>query len=355
VNIDRKKSVNLLLIVFLVLSIWLFSSFLAAIVFGAFLTFIFSPLQDRFTFIKDKDYRSAFITFLTIFIILLIIYFITQSFFFKIDNSINTIQKYARGEITTCEGDFLCDIVIKFDALRDDITAQRYLSDIFNSKNKSGSGFLENSFNIFSKFILLLPDLMLFLFLTFLSMWYFLSKKLEIYKAICKLSPLNSKDTKNLFKEFHNLLKGFTFGFLLTAFIQAIIAGFAYYLANIEYPIVFGILTGLLGSIPFLGTGLIWMPLLIFKVLFGMSTGIPYFSDAIIIFIGGVIVGSIDNIIKPKVMANLVLIDVYFIILGVLGGLSIFGLSGLIIGPFIVIITYNLMKIYFKMNKANGK
>ena len=146
-NIDRKKSVNLLLIVFLVLSIWLFSSFLAAIVFGAFLTFIFSPLQDRFTFIKDKDYRSAFITFLTIFIILLIIYFITQSFFFKIDNSINTIQKYARGEITTCEGDFLCDIVIKFDALRDDITAQRYLSDIFNSKNKSGSGFLENSFN----------------------------------------------------------------------------------------------------------------------------------------------------------------------------------------------------------------
>ncbi|MCB1845610.1 MAG: AI-2E family transporter [Halioglobus sp.] len=151
--------------------------------------------------------------------------------------------------------------------------------------------------------------------------------------------PLSRTQEDVLFKEVRDVSKSALLGSLLTAITQGFAGGFALWLAG--FPGVFwGVVMAFTSLIPVVGTALIWVP----AALYLLVTG-EYAWAAFLAIWGVVVVGSIDNFLRPMFMqgASMNTVVVFF---SLLGGLQVFGLMGLIYGPLIFAITLVLFRLY---------
>jgi predicted PurR-regulated permease PerM len=100
--------------------------------------------------------------------------------------------------------------------------------------------------------------------------------------------------------------------------------------------------------IPFIGTGFVWIPVALIKIADGFVAGDNFtalMGIGLLIYGTGVI-SVIDNILKPKLIGSKANINPLIILLGMLGGVTIFGIVGLIAGPLILALTVTLIEIY---------
>lgn len=124
------------------------------------------------------------------------------------------------------------------------------------------------------------------------------------------------------------------YGFLLTAFVQGVVAGLGYWVAGLASPVMFGVFTMMLALIPF-GTPIAW-GLAGFWLLLQGETG-----GAIGVWIwGAAVVSQLDNFLRPFFISSVSPIPFLFILFGVLGGLLAFGLVGLFIGPIVLAVIW---------------
>jgi predicted PurR-regulated permease PerM len=153
--------------------------------------------------------------------------------------------------------------------------------------------------------------------------------------------PLSRSQEDILFKEVKDVSKSALLGSLLTAVTQGIVGGFGLWLAG--FPGVFwGAVMAFASLIPFVGTALIWAP----AALYLAVTGEFEWAGFMLLW-GVVVVGSIDNFLRPLFMqgASMSTVVVFF---SLIGGLQVFGLMGLIYGPLVFSVALVLFKIYEK-------
>jgi len=151
--------------------------------------------------------------------------------------------------------------------------------------------------------------------------------------------PLSRSQEETLFKEVKVVSKSALLGSLLTALTQGIVGGFGLWLAG--FPGVFwGAVMAFASLIPLIGTALVWLP----AALFLLVTGEWKWAVFLLVW-GVVVVGSIDNFLRPMFMqgASMNTVVVFF---ALIGGLGVFGLSGLIYGPLIFSLALVLFKLY---------
>ena len=153
--------------------------------------------------------------------------------------------------------------------------------------------------------------------------------------------PLSRTQEDALFKEVVDVSKSALLGSLLTAVTQGVVGGFGLWLAGFP-PLFWGAIMAFSSLIPVVGTALIWLPAALYLFLTG-DTGWAIFMLAW----GVVVVGSIDNFLRPLFMqgASMTTVVVFF---SLLGGLQVFGLIGLVYGPIVFAITLVLFKLYEK-------
>ena len=151
--------------------------------------------------------------------------------------------------------------------------------------------------------------------------------------------PLSRSQEDVLFKEVRDVSRSALLGSLLTAITQGFAGGFALWLAG--FPGVFwGVVMAFTSLVPVVGTALIWVPAALYLVFTG-----DYFWAAFLALWGVIVVGSIDNFLRPLFMqgASMNTVVVFF---SLLGGLQVFGLMGLIYGPLIFAVTLVLFRLY---------
>ena len=144
------------------------------------------------------------------------------------------------------------------------------------------------------------------------------------------------------------------YGGFIVAVIQAILAGIGFFLFGFENILALTMLTAVASLIPFVGPPLIWVPVVIYRII--QASIIGDFT-AISLSIGmavyaSLIVGTIDNVLKPKIIGDKAGVHPVVILLGVLGGITVFGLVGLIIGPVILAILVMFLEILREEWKA---
>ncbi|HOY69620.1 MAG TPA: AI-2E family transporter [Methylotenera sp.] len=124
------------------------------------------------------------------------------------------------------------------------------------------------------------------------------------------------------------------YGVLLTAFVQGIVAGLGYWVAGLNSPVLFGVLTMVLALIPFC-TPLAWGSAGLWLLLQG-ETG-----AAIGVWLwGAVVVSQLDNFLRPLFISSVSPVPFLLVLFGVLGGLLAFGLVGLFIGPIVLTVAW---------------
>ena len=111
--------------------------------------------------------------------------------------------------------------------------------------------------------------------------------------------------------------------------VQGLMAGLAYWVLGLSFAILLGVTTAFTALFPIGGSILVWLPAAIYL---GFVQG-PLWKGLALFFWGMLIVGSIDNFLKPLLIGNRLRLPVLFLFFSILGGLRLFGIIGLILGP----------------------
>ncbi len=151
--------------------------------------------------------------------------------------------------------------------------------------------------------------------------------------------PLSRSQEVTLFAEVRAVSKTALMGSLMTAVTQGFVGGIGLWLAGLP-GLFLGAVMAFTSLIPFVGTALVWVP----AALFLLATGEWGWAVFMVVW-GVVVVGSIDNFLRPMFMqgASMSTVVVFF---SLIGGLQVFGLIGLIYGPLVFSITLVLFRLY---------
>jgi predicted PurR-regulated permease PerM len=178
-------------------------------------------------------------------------------------------------------------------------------------------------------------------FVFFYSMFFFLKDGSKILQKILFYLPMKHEEEMQLLDRFISVSRATLKGTLLIGLIQGSIAGIAFWIAGIESALFWTVLMVILSIIPAIGSALIWLPAVI--ILF--ATG-EYGNAIFLLLFCGIIVGSIDNFLRPKFVGKDTKMHELMIFLGTLGGISLFGILGFIIGPIIAALFVTIWEIY---------
>ncbi|MGQ9687533.1 MAG: AI-2E family transporter [Desulfobaccales bacterium] len=182
-------------------------------------------------------------------------------------------------------------------------------------------------------------DLMLVLFVAF---FLFLQGD-EFIAEIKRLSPLSAMDNEMIVREMEATIKATLWSTVVVAFIQGFLGGVGFFLFGVPQAAFWGTVMIPASIIPVVGAAIIWLPAVGYLILQGTwvkALGLLAFCTLII--------GSVDNLLKPLLMRGSRATPTVFVLLAILGGISYFGMIGFILGPFILSLLLSLLAIYEK-------
>ena len=154
--------------------------------------------------------------------------------------------------------------------------------------------------------------------------------------------PLEAIHTRNLFREFQQVGRHVVVGTLVTGLIQGAIGGLVCWVTGVPKPAFFGAVTAFLSPIPVFGSLVVWAGVGVFRVATGhVAAGI------IELILGALFVGVLmDDVVRPKLVGGGKKFPVILTFIGLLGGVAVFGVTGLIVGPIVVALCVAVLKIY---------
>ncbi len=172
-------------------------------------------------------------------------------------------------------------------------------------------------------------------------MFYFLTMGDVLLEKILFFLPLNDHDEQRLLVRFTSVTRATIKGTLVIGVIQGTICGLAFAIASIEGPVFWGSVMAVMSVVPAFGTAIIWFPALIILALTGDFTGM-----IVLAVLCGLVAGNLDNIVRPRLVGKDTEMHDLFVLFGTLGGITMFGLLGIIIGPIVAALFITIWEIY---------
>lgn len=176
--------------------------------------------------------------------------------------------------------------------------------------------------------------------MTFYFLFFLLRDRRSILSMLGSLSPLSESETRLLGERFAETVNATIFGVIVVAIVQGTLGGLMFWWLGLSLPMVWGLVMGLLAIVPVLGAFVVWIPASLFLAFEGS------WGKAIILAVwGGLIVASIDNLLYPMLVGNRLRLHAIAAFIGAIGGIMVFGASGLVLGPAAIVLTWALVDI----------
>lgn len=174
-------------------------------------------------------------------------------------------------------------------------------------------------------------------------MFYFLTMGEVLLIKILYFLPLQDQDERLLLRRFTSVTKATLKGTMIIGALQGGICGLAFAFAGIQGPVFWGTVMAVMSIIPAFGTAIVWVPALIILALKG-----EYLGVTILAVLCGAVAGNLDNLLRPRLVGKDTQMHDLFVLFGTLGGISMFGLLGIIIGPIVAALFITIWEIYGK-------
>ncbi len=281
--------------------------------------------------LKNKDLIAAIITALVVLIIIIPLYFLTNSL----------IQEVAHLYTTTNVED-----IRTFFNERVNLEISESLEVYINDIAKTGTSFILTKL---SEFLFSIPELIVSIFLMFFVFFFAIRDGERVIEKAKHMLPLEENYKKRFEKKITSSIESLFYGTMVLAAIETLVAIVGFYLLGVPAPVLWGFVVGLTAVLPGIGATIIWVPM----------AAIAYFQgntvNAICIALFGFLILStlIDTILRAKILGMRTEAHPLIILVGVLGGISAFGFIGLFIGPLILSLFELILEIYTeKKNEA---
>lgn len=183
--------------------------------------------------------------------------------------------------------------------------------------------------------------------LTFYMLFYFLRDRGMALESLRSLSPLSKAEINRLFVDVTDTVHATVYGTLVVAAVQGTLGGLMFWWLGLPAPLLWGVVMGLLAVVPVLGAFVIWVPAVVFLLLEGSG-----WKALLLTVWGAIVVGGIDNLLYPILVGSRLKMHTVIAFVSIVGGLIVFGPSGLILGPVIFTITRGLLEIWRSRNAA---
>ncbi|MFL5374222.1 MAG: AI-2E family transporter [Myxococcales bacterium] len=174
-----------------------------------------------------------------------------------------------------------------------------------------------------------------------IALYFLLLEGRVLIEWLGTVSPLQARQTHELLTEFRKVSNASVVGSVVSALGQGILTAIGFAITGVPHALFFGLLTAIASFVPVVGTAIVWVPAVLLLGATGHMTGAIVLAAWCLVFvIGGEHVG------KPLLLRGQVEMHTGLVFLSLLGGLEVFGLLGIIIGPLIVSFFLALMRMY---------
>jgi len=181
------------------------------------------------------------------------------------------------------------------------------------------------------------------LFLVIFALFFMFRDGEAIVRGVRHLLAFDESIQLDMVNESRDLIFASVSVALVIALIQGLLGGLAFTIAGISSPIFWGVLIAFFSLVPVVGSALIWVPAALFLAFSGhWGKGIT------VMVICGAVAGIADNIVRPLLLRNRTHLNELLLFISVLGGLEVFGLLGLVIGPTIVAAAMGVFRVYME-------
>ena len=178
-------------------------------------------------------------------------------------------------------------------------------------------------------------------FVMFYSMFFFFMDGDKIIRKMLYYLPLKSSDENRMLEKFTSVTRATLKGTFLIGVLQGGLAGLAFVVVGIPNAVFWGAIMAVLSIIPSVGSALVWLPAAIILIANGQVVG----GVGLAIFCG-VLVGSLDNLLRPILVGKDTKLHELMILFSTLGGIFMFGVVGIFIGPIIASLFVTIWEIY---------
>jgi len=173
------------------------------------------------------------------------------------------------------------------------------------------------------------------------TLFFFIKDGKRLYQGLYRLIPLSEEHKQKFFLRLDQTFTAVVQGTVLTALVQGILAGAAYWVLGVPFALVLTALSALVSLLPYGGTAVVWVPVAGYLFLMG-----SVWKAVVMIVWGSVVVGLADNFLKPLLIGRGAELPTLFLFFSILGGLAAYGFIGLFLGPILLAILLTAIQIY---------
>ena len=235
-------------------------------------------------------------------------------------------------------------LVQRFPALTPYVPDQAQIMENIGNTAKSAGGFLVTGVSAMTAGT---AGFLLDLFVMLYAVFFFLRDGRIIVEKIFYYTPLDHDDEERVLQRLISVTRATLKGTLVIGLIQGTLAGLGFWAAGIEGAAFWGTLMTVLSIVPGVGAALVWVPGVIYLFIAGHTL-----AGTLLLIWCAAVVGTVDNILRPRLVGKDAKMPDLLILVGTLGGLFLFGPIGFIVGPIVCGLFLTVWDIYGTTFKA---
>ena len=171
------------------------------------------------------------------------------------------------------------------------------------------------------------------------TLFYFFRDGDRIRHAAYEMVPLQRVQWQDIITRTKDVIGATVYGVLAISAIQGVLGTFIFWALGLPSPLLWGVVMFFLSMIPMAGAFLVWVPAALYLALTGSLV-----KAGILVVWGLIVIGGIDNVLSPRLVGRRASLHELLIFFAVLGGLQVFGVLGLVLGPVVVAMTLALIE-----------
>jgi predicted PurR-regulated permease PerM len=182
------------------------------------------------------------------------------------------------------------------------------------------------------------------------SLYFFFLDGEYLIKLLIRAVPIDPLYMKHFMKKVRDTARHLIRGYFLVALYQCIVAYLLFIAFHVRGSLLLAILVFICSFIPMVGAATIWLPASILKIVQGQL--VPGIA---LLILSGTLISVVDNILRPFLLKDRIKIHPLLIFFSILGGLSIFGFNGLLLGPIIIVLFFSALEIFMDLYPNQGQ
>ena len=324
----RRAAFLLLLALVTVAFFWIISPFFGAVFWAMVLALMFMPVHRRLcALLRGRDTLAALGTLLFCMVIVVVpMIFVVGA---MVDEATSFTQRLRTGEfnprtyfeqIQNALPGWSRDLLGRFGLFN----AQDVVEKLTAAVVQGGQALTARALAIGQNTLMLLVNLGIMLYLLF----FFLRDGRDLAQTIRRAVPMQRQHTDFLLSKFATVVRATVKGTVVVALVQGMLGGVAFAFLGIHGAVLWGVVMSVLSLLPAVGAALVWAPVAIYLIATGsMIEGLGLAAW------GVGVMGMVDNLLRPILVGKETKLPDYLVLLSTIGGLSIFGVNGFLIGP----------------------